>query len=239
MRLRESLEIAWREGHGRVVVEPGEGERRVYHDGRTCETCGREFPEPLPQLFSFNSPYGACPECRGFGNILTFTLRRVVRDPGKTLQEGALDPWAGTWRSHFMPKVKEVCERYAIPMDVPFRTLSKEHQTILLEGAPGFRGVFPFLERLKEKSYKASARFLVKAYQEPMICERCGGNRLKPEALEVFVGGKNIRDLTAMTVGELRPFVASLALEMCAPRLLAPGFPHSDCAAAPSARAGR
>ena len=213
MRLRESLEIAWREGHGRVVVEPAEGERRVYHDGRTCETCGREFPEPLPQLFSFNSPYGACPECRGFGNILTFTLRRVVRDPGKTLREGALDPWAGTWRSHFMPKVKEVCERHGIPMDAPFRTLSKEHQTILLEGAPGFRGVFPFLERLKEKSYKAGARFLVKAYQEPMICERCGGNRLKPEALEVFVGGKNIRDLTAMTVGELRPFVASLALD--------------------------
>ena len=212
-RLRESLEIAWREGHGRVFVQQGDGEALCYHDGRTCERCGREFPEPLPQLFSFNSPYGACPECRGFGNILTFTLRRVVPDPGKTLQEGALDPWANSWRAHFMPKLKAVSDRFGIPMDKPFASLSKEHQKILLEGTTGFRGVFPFLNRLREKSYKSSARFLVKRYQEPMTCERCGGNRLKPEALEVFVGRRNIRDLLAMTVRELREFVLGLRLD--------------------------
>ena len=213
MRLRESLEIAWREGRGSVTVEHAGGETLAYHDGRTCERCGREFPEPLPQLFSFNSPYGACPDCRGFGNILTFTLRRVIPDPGKTILEGALEPWANSWRAHFMPKLKTVSERYGIPLDVPFRSLSKEHQKILLHGAPGFRGVFPFLERLREKSYKSSARFLVKHYQEPMVCERCGGNRLKPEALEVFVGGRNIAQLLAMTVGELRAFLSALALD--------------------------
>ncbi len=213
MRLRESLEIAWREGHGRLFVEQANGETLRYHDGRTCERCGREFPEPLPQLFSFNSPYGACPECRGFGNILTFTLRRVVPDPGMTLLEGALDPWAHSWRAHFMPKLKAASERFGIPMDKPFRSLSKEHQKILLEGASGFRGVFPFLERLRQKSYKSGARFLVKHYQEPVLCERCGGNRLKPEALEVFVGGKNIADLLGMTVGELRGFLSALGLD--------------------------
>ncbi len=212
MRLRESLEIAWREGRGRLFVEaPGAG-TLCYHDGRTCEHCSREFPEPLPQLFSFNSPYGACPDCRGFGNILTFTLRRVVPDPGKSVLEGALDPWANSWRSYFLPKLKTVSEKHRIPLDVPFRSLSEEHQKILLHGAPGFRGVFPFLERLRAKSYKSSARFLVKRYQEPMLCAACGGIRLKPEALEVQVGGKNVAQLLAMTVGELRAFLAALEL---------------------------
>src|SRR5258706_2655013 len=112
-----------------------------------------------------------------------------------------------------MPKLKTVSERFGIALDRPFRTLSLEHQKILLEGTTGFRGVFPFLERLREKSYKSSARFLVKHYQAPMICGTCGGNRMKPEALEVFVGGKNIAQLHAMTVGKMRAFLASLELD--------------------------
>jgi len=222
MRIRESLEIAWREGHGRPFVERGSGETLRYHDGRTCERCGREFPEPLPQLFSFNSAYGACPDCRGFGNILTFTLRRIVPHPERTVLEGALDPWANSWRSYFLPKLKAVSERHGIPLDRPFRSLSKEHQKILLEGAPGFRGVFPFLERLRAKAYKSSARFLVKHYQEAVVCATCGGNRLKPESLEVQVGGKNIAELSSSTVGDLRAFVAGLSLDPVREKIAAP-----------------
>jgi len=213
MRLREALEHAWREGDGRVTIERASGGRATYADGRVCESCGREFPEPRPQLFSFNSPYGACPECRGFGNVLTFTRERVVPHPEKSVLEGALDPWANSWRAHFLPKLKTVAEKHRIPLDRPFKSLSPAHQEILLYGAPGFRGVFPFLERLKEKAYKLSARFLVKRYQEQVICGTCRGIRLKPEALEVFVGGKNVADLAAMTVGALRDFVAGLELD--------------------------
>jgi excinuclease ABC subunit A len=212
MRLREGLETAWREGHGRVQVERSGGEVLSYRDGRTCERCGRSFPEPRPQLFSFNSAYGACPDCRGFGNILTFTEDRVVPHPERTVMEGALDPWAQSWRAHFMPKLKTLSEKRGISLTTPFRDLPEEHRRILLHGAPGFRGVLPFLERLREKSYKSSARFLVKRYQETVLCAACSGSRLKPEALEVLVNGQSIAGLLAMTVGELRAFLETLPL---------------------------
>jgi len=213
MRLREAIELAWRHGGGRLEIEVPSGETFVYADGRTCPQCGRTFPEPRPQLFSFNSPYGACPECRGFGNVLTFTLDRVVPHPEKSVREGALDPWKNSWRAYFVPKLEALSKEHGISLDKPFRSLSEQHRQILLHGAPGFRGVFPFLERLRVKSYKSSARFLVKHYQEAVSCAVCGGGRLKPEALEVHVGGKNIADLLGSTVGDLRGFFAELRLD--------------------------
>ena len=222
MRLREALELAWREGSGSVDVTRASGQKLSFFDGRTCATCGRSFPEPRPQLFSFNSPYGACPDCRGFGNILTFTLERVVPDPGKSVLDGALDPWANSWRAHFLPKLKAVAAEHGIRLDKPFRSLPKEHQKILLHGAPGFRGVFPFLERLRAKAYKSSARFLVKRYQETMLCGTCQGGRLKPEAYEVRVGRKNVSELLAMTVGDLRAFQAALTLDAARERVASP-----------------
>jgi excinuclease ABC subunit A len=222
MRVREALELAAREGSGSVHVTQASGARATYFDGRTCSTCGHSFPEPRPQLFSFNSPYGACPECRGFGNILTFTLARVVPDPGKSVWEGALDPWANSWRGYFQPKLKAVAAEHGIPLDKPFRSLTPEHQKILLHGAPGFRGVFPFLERLRARSYKPSARFLVRRYQETASCGTCGGLRLKPEALEVRVRGKNVAELSAMTVGALREFVSALSFDSARAAVAAP-----------------
>jgi excinuclease ABC subunit A len=222
MRIREALETAWREGHGCVQVTPSSGMALSYRDGRTCERCGRTFPEPRPQLFSFNSAYGACPECRGFGNILTFTEERVVPHPERSVLEGALDPWAQSWRAHFLPKLKAVAERYGISLRAPFRDLPEEHRRILLHGAPGFRGVIPFLTRLREKSYKTSARFLVKRYQESVLCDGCGGSRLKPEALEVKVAGRSIAELLALTVRDLREAVRGLDLTPIEEQIAAP-----------------
>src|SRR6185503_14726655 len=90
MRLREALELAWRESLGSVEVARESGETLTFFDGRTCARCGKTFPEPRTQLFSFNSPYGACVDCHGFGNILTFTVERVVPDPNKSVLNGAL-----------------------------------------------------------------------------------------------------------------------------------------------------
>ncbi|HEX3112041.1 MAG TPA: excinuclease ABC subunit A, partial [Candidatus Eisenbacteria bacterium] len=222
MRLREALELAWRESLGSVQVARESGETLTFFDGRTCARCGKTFPEPRPQLFSFNSPYGACVDCHGFGNILTFTVERVVPDPNKSVLNGALDPWANSWRAHFMPKLVALGKEHGIPLGVPFRTLTKEQQKMLLHGTTGFRGVFPFLEKLKEKAYKSSNRFLVKRYQESVLCETCGGMRLKAEALDVRIGDKNVAEISAMTVGQLRHFMTNLALDPVRSAVAAP-----------------
>jgi len=222
MRLRESLELAWRESLGSVQVARESGETLTFFDGRTCARCGKSFPEPRPQLFSFNSPYGACIDCHGFGNILTFTVERVVPDPNKSILNGALDPWANSWRAHFMPKLVALGKEHGIPLGVPFRTLTKEQQKMVLHGTTGFRGVFPFLERLKEKAYKSSNRFLVKRYQESVLCQTCGGMRLKPEALDVRIGTRNVAEISAMTVGQLRHFMATLKLDPVRSAVAAP-----------------
>src|SRR4029079_16615110 len=122
---------------------------------------------------------------RGFGNVLTFMPELVIPDPTKTLKNDAIRPWAGSWRKVFRPKLEEFAREQGIAMDVPWNKLPAAHRKMLLEGAEGFRGVMPFLERLKQKSYDVGNRFVVRKYQSALPCTLCGGTRLRPEALSV------------------------------------------------------
>jgi excinuclease ABC subunit A len=199
-RLVESCEQAFRRGEGRLELVRGDREPEARSERWECSHCGTPAPRPEPALFSFNSPLGVCPTCRGFGNVLTFTADLIVPDPTKTLREGALKPWAGSWRRLAWPRVEKFAREQGIPLDQPWNRLKAEHRRWLLEGGEGFRGVIPFLERRKEKSYKIGNRFLVKKYQAALPCADCGGTRLRAEARAVRLGGRTIAEVGAMTV---------------------------------------
>ncbi len=210
-RLAEALESAFTRGDGRLELSLGEDDPpRPRSERRECPVDGLTLPEPQPNLFSFNSPLGVCPTCRGFGDVLEFDPALVVPDARKTLTEGAIDPWAGSWRAHFSKKLAELSKRHGVPLDVPWGRLSDAQHALVLDGAPGFKGVMPFLERLKAKAYKAANRFIVKRYQRPLPCPTCHGSRLKPEALWVKLDGRDIAQLAALTLGELLGFVDEL-----------------------------
>jgi excinuclease ABC subunit A len=210
-RLVDSCEQAFRRGEGRLEFQLGARARERRSERWECSHCGAAAMRPEPALFSFNSPLGVCPTCRGFGNVLTFTAERIVPDPEKTLRQGALDPWARSWRRVFWPRLEKLAKERGVPLDVPWRRLAAAHRRLLIEGGEGFRGAIPFLQRLQQKSYKAGNRFIVKRYQTALPCTACGGHRLRPEALRVRLGGRTIADVGALTVAEAAGFFAGLS----------------------------
>jgi excinuclease ABC subunit A len=210
-RLVDSCEQAFRRGEGRLELQLGDRARERRSERWECSHCGQAAMRPEPALFSFNSPLGVCPTCRGFGNVLTFTAERIVPDPGKTLRQGALDPWARSWRRVFWPRLEKLAKERGIPLDVPWRRLAAAHRRLLIEGGEGFRGAIPFLQRLQQKSYKAGNRFIVKRYQTALPCTDCGGHRLRPEALRVRLGGRTIAEVGGLTVAEAAGFFAGLS----------------------------
>ncbi len=209
-RLADSCEQAFRRGEGRLELVRGDRPPGTRSERWECSHCGTPAVRPEPALFSFNSPLGVCPACRGFGNVLTFTPDLIVPDPSKTLREGALKPWAGSWRRLAWPRLEKFARAQGIPLDRPWSRLEPEQRRLLLEGGEGFRGVIPFLERRREKSYKVGNRFLVKKYQAALPCTECGGTRLRPEARSVRLGGRTIAEVGAMTVAEAARWLAGL-----------------------------
>jgi excinuclease ABC subunit A len=211
-RLVESCELAFRRGEGRLLLVRGDREPEPRSERWECRSCGTPALKPEPALFSFNSPLGVCPECRGFGDVLVFDPDLVVPDPDLTLREGAIDPWAGSWRRVFAPRLEKLAGEEGFSLDVPWRKLSAAHRRLLLHGGPSFRGAIPFLERRKQKSYKAGNRFLVKRYQKGVRCSACEGRRLRPEALAVTLGELDIAALCALTTAEVLATVEGLEL---------------------------
>ncbi len=212
-RLVEACEQAFRRGEGRLELQVGEAEPSLRSERWECSHCGETAIRPEPALFSFNSPLGVCPECRGFGDVLAFSPELMVPDPAKTLRQGALDPWAKSWRATMWPRLQKLATERDVPLDTPWSELSAAHRRLLIEGDKTFRGVIPFLERLQQKSYKAGNRFVVRRYQSPRPCASCGGARLRPEALRVRLGGLSIAELCARSVAGAAQFFDTLELD--------------------------
>ncbi len=212
-RLAEACEQAYGRGEGKLEIVRGAREPEPRTERWECRNCGEPAMQPEPALFSFNSPLGVCPVCRGFGDVLTFDPTLIIPDENRTLRDDAIRPWAGSWKKVFGPKLEAFARERGIPMDRPWRKLPAADRKLLLEGGEGFRGAIPFLERLQKKAYDVGNRFIVKKYQTARPCSGCGGARVRPEALAVTLRGRTIAEVTAMTVVQVAEWIAALSLD--------------------------
>jgi len=212
-RLLEAIETAYRMTDGRVRFELDAGSSPIeFTSHLVCTGCGMKFEEPRPILFSFNTPFGACPSCRGFGSRLEFDDALIVPDTSRSLKDHAIEPWAGEKFEYFFDQMVRFCRRRKIPMNVAWSKLPAEARRSIMSGSGEFVGVLPFLENMREKTYKKYARFFTRRYLAFRGCRSCDGGRLRPEAFYVRLGGLTIREVGAMTPGAALAFVRSLRL---------------------------
>jgi excinuclease ABC subunit A len=216
-RLADSLEAAYGEAAygesgGHLEVHLVNGPVLGFTSHHRCLDCDLEYDDPYPQLFSFNSPLGACPECNGFGNTIEIDMDLVVPDASKSLEEGAIKPWTFPNYDWPMEELRWIAEEKDLPMDVPFKDLSERHVKLIMNGHGDFPGVLGFFKMLEKKKYKVHVRVLMSRFRGYSTCSQCGGMRLKPEALAVKVGGKTIADVCAMRIGPTLSFLKDLKL---------------------------
>jgi excinuclease ABC subunit A len=212
-RLIEALETALHEGNGRCAVDIiGQGLHTYSTDFR-CQRCGRTFEALRPVLFSFNHPLGACPECKGFGNVLRYDPELVIPDHNKSLVQGAVEPWSKPSADWWQKRMLLAMQRQGVDISAPFRLLHKDAQRLLWTGNKSFEGINEFFEYLEGKRYKLHVRVLLSRYRTPFDCPRCHGSRLKPEARFVKVAGKDIHEIAELTIERLVTWLESLTLQ--------------------------
>ncbi len=215
-RIVDGIETAYRES-GEVIFEvPAQNdqpERQLRFAQRfECKSCHLRYEEPEPRLFSFNNPYGACPRCQGFGNTIDFDLDLVIPDKSKSLGEEAIDPWSKPKYRPMFTEMKRFAKQMEIPLDVPWAELGPEQQELILDGDGKFIGVRGFFAYLERKKYKLHVRVFLSRYRGYSICPDCRGSRLRLEARQVKINGKNICDVCSMTVEEAAHFFAEVKL---------------------------
>jgi excinuclease ABC subunit A len=228
-RIADAVGSAFREGDGDCVIlfgepaapPPGEppradrgaGTRWRFTERFECPNDGTRVPAPTPQLFSFNSPRGACPTCNGFGAVLEYDESLIVPYPQRTLSEGAIDPWTKPRYENKRRQLAEFARRERIPMNVPWRQLAPPLREMLLHSRTrGYKGIFPFLRDLEEKRYKQYIRVFLRQYQSARECPACHGTKLQPDALNVRVSGRTIAEVCELSVDKLSDWLDALEL---------------------------
>jgi len=222
-RLAEAVETAFREGDGRCVVDVIGAGIQTYGSGFLCQGCGRTFEAPRPVLFSFNHPLGACPECKGFGNVLRYDPDLVIPDHGKSIAQGAVEPWSKAGTDWWQKQMLLAMKRQGVDISAPFTNLPQSVRDLLWKGDKSFDGINDFFTYMEGKRYKLHVRVLLSRYRTPVTCPSCHGSRLKPPARCVKIGGKDIHDIAEMTVEgavawlndlALRPFEIEIAADL-------------------------
>ncbi len=209
-RLADSIGTAFYEGDGQMQLEINSDERLSFTN--RFEMDGMRFEEPVPNLFSFNNPYGACPTCEGFGQVLGIDADLVFPDKRLSLYEGAVAPWKGeklsAWRDHFIRTSK----KYDFPIHKPIIDLTKAQYQLLWEGNREVNGVEDFFKEVEKNLYKVQYRVLLSRYRGRTVCPDCKGYRLRPEALYVKIGGLHLGELCEMPVAKLMDWFKALSL---------------------------
>jgi excinuclease ABC subunit A len=177
-----------------------------------CKDCNLRYEEPEPRLFSFNNPYGACPRCQGFGNTIDFDLDLVIPDKMKTLGECAIEPWTKPKYRPLFTDLKRYAKQAGIPLDVPWADLEDEHRNLILSGEGKFLGVRGFFNYLERKKYKLHVRVFLSRYRGYSLCPECNGSRLRLEARQVKINGRNICEICGLTVEDVLRFFEHVEL---------------------------
>jgi excinuclease ABC subunit A len=211
-RLVESLEAAIKEGGGTVVVEIINKGVFKYGQGFRCHNCDQVYEKPQPLLFSFNHPLGACPECKGFGQILKYDEDLIVPDKSLSLAKGAIEPWTKPshrwWYQQFLKAAKD-CK---IDVQKPYGLLTQKERDLIFKGTKKFEGINAFFEYLETKRYKLHVRVFLSRYRSQFPCPSCQESRLKPQALWVKLQGLNIHQVCEMTVEDFLQWFKALPL---------------------------
>ncbi|MFZ0537065.1 MAG: excinuclease ABC subunit UvrA, partial [Candidatus Sulfotelmatobacter sp.] len=220
-RIVDAVETAYRES-GEVIFDLPTRDLPAHDDQPAqqlrfsqrfeCKHCNLRYEEPEPRLFSFNNPYGACARCQGFGNTIDFDLDLVIPDKTKSLGEGAIDPWNKPKYRPVFAEMKRFAKQNEIPLDVPWGELEPEQQELILRGEDDFLGVRGFFQYLERKKYKLHIRVFLSRYRGYSTCPDCRGSRLRLEARQVKINGRNICDVCAMTVEDAAKFFAGVEL---------------------------
>ncbi len=213
-RLAAGIEQAWRRGDGHARLH-AEGRDLVLSSALACPECGRRFEAARPGLFSYESPLGACPECRGFGRTLGIDLFKVIPDPSRTLAQGAIRPWSGKSTKWERAELARMCRRNRVPMDRPWQELSHEQQSLVLEGDGDwdeglFPGVLGWFRWLETRTYKMHVRVLLSRYRSYDPCRACGGKRLNERALAYRVLGNDLAAWHALEIHAARAELEAL-----------------------------
>lgn len=225
-RMAESMEVALKMGQGVAYVQIVDGEQLMFSQNFACEDCGISLPEITPRMFSFNSPFGACPVCSGLGSQMEMDLELVLPDKAKSLAEGAIAPMSTNVKGYYMRQMDALVQKYGCTLDTPWQEMPVKLQQKLLYGTGEeilefgyenmfgqykihripFEGVMNILNRRYRESESDTMREEYENYMSVNLCPECHGARLKPEVLAVTIGGKNIKQVTDMPVAQCQEF---------------------------------
>jgi excinuclease ABC subunit A len=212
-RFSDSMEMAWKEGNGKVkvVIVGDKGNATLTFSSRNaCDDCGIEIPAPYPLLFSFNHPVGACPVCKGFGNILRYDEDLIIPDKDLSLSKGAVDPWNKPAYRWWKRQLIKSAEKEGLDVNRPYARFNEKDKKLLFKGSKGFYGIDDFFEDLEGRRYKLHVRVFLSRYRRPVTCSQCNGKRLQRDALAYKISGLDIADLCRLPVSDAIRFFADL-----------------------------